>query len=89
MRSIWLRHDLETSQKRLIGRLKPYNSTRPHSGRYCYGKTPMQTFLGSKQIVQQKMLDRHYEDKIGNEMKNKQRYGDERETTQAPVVSVR
>jgi hypothetical protein len=27
-----------------------YNCTRPHSGRYCYGKTPMQTFLDSKQI---------------------------------------
>jgi hypothetical protein len=21
-----------------------YNEKRPHSGKYCYGKTPMQTF---------------------------------------------
>jgi Integrase core domain len=24
--------------------LRYYNQERPHSGRYCYGKTPMQTF---------------------------------------------
>ena len=24
--------------------LAEYNRTRPHSGKYCYGKTPMQTF---------------------------------------------
>lgn len=27
--------------------LEFYNWERPHSGRYCYGKTPMQTFLDS------------------------------------------
>jgi transposase InsO family protein len=37
--------------------LKSYNEDRPHSGRYCFGKTPMQTFLDSKQLVEQKMLD--------------------------------
>ena len=37
--------------------LKSYNEERPHSGRYCFGKTPMQTFLDSKQLVEQKMLD--------------------------------
>ena len=69
-----------------------YNCTRPHSGRYCYGKTPMQTFLDSKQIVQQKMLDRQYEDKIGHEMKNKKEHRENKETNQirlTPIVSVR
>jgi len=37
--------------------LKSYNEERPHSGRFCFGKTPMQTFLDSKQLVEQKMLD--------------------------------
>lgn len=37
--------------------LKSYNEERPHSGRYCFGKTPMDTFLDSKALVEQKMLD--------------------------------
>ena len=36
--------------------LKIYNETRPHSGKYCYGKTPMQTFLDAKQIAQSKII---------------------------------
>jgi hypothetical protein len=35
-----------------------YNHQRPHSGRYCYGKTPMQTFSESKGLAEAKMLDR-------------------------------
>jgi transposase InsO family protein len=35
-----------------------YNEERPHSGRYCYGKTPMQTWQDSKRLAQEKMLDR-------------------------------
>jgi Integrase core domain len=27
--------------------LKLYNQNRPHQGRWCYGKTPMQTFIDS------------------------------------------
>jgi len=34
--------------------LRKYNEFRPHSGRYCYGKTPMQTFLDSKYIAIEK-----------------------------------
>ena len=34
-----------------------YNNERPHSGKYCYGKTPMQTFAESKHLAQAKMLD--------------------------------
>lgn len=29
-----------------------YNCTRPNSGSYCYGKTPIQTFLDSKHLVE-------------------------------------
>lgn len=34
-----------------------YNTTRPHSGNYCFGKTPMQTFLESKGLAEEKNLD--------------------------------
>lgn len=37
--------------------LQSYNEERPHSGRYCFGKTPKQTFDDSKKLVEQKMLD--------------------------------
>ena len=37
--------------------LKQYNEFRPHSGKYCYGKTPMQTFLQSKPVAIEKQLD--------------------------------
>jgi DNA-binding HxlR family transcriptional regulator len=76
-----------------------YNCTRPHSGRYCllvslpnYGKTPMQTFLDSKQIVEAKMLERQYEDKMEEKTENKREYGESPPTSEArltPFVSVR
>jgi hypothetical protein len=31
-----------------------YNNLRPHSGKFCYGKTPMQTFLETKHVAQEK-----------------------------------
>ncbi len=37
--------------------LRNYNEFRPHSGRHCYGKTPMQTFLDSKHIALEKRCD--------------------------------
>ena len=39
--------------------LKFYNEQRPHSGRYCYGKTPMKTFEYSKHIAQEKTISEH------------------------------
>jgi hypothetical protein len=33
-----------------------YNNERPHSGRYCFGKTPMQTFMDSRELVASKDL---------------------------------
>lgn len=35
-----------------------YNNERTHSGKYCYGKTPMQTFLDSKSIAKEKVLEK-------------------------------
>jgi hypothetical protein len=37
--------------------LGEYNEKREHSGKYCYGETPWQTFLDSKHLAQAKMLD--------------------------------
>lgn len=37
-----------------------YNSERPHSGRYCFGKTPMQTFTDSKELAQGKDLNNFF-----------------------------
>lgn len=34
-----------------------YNNERPHSGRYCFGKTPMQTFTDSKNMAVEKQLN--------------------------------
>lgn len=48
---------IEELQADLDQWLGHYNNERPHSGRYCYGKTPMQTFNDSKEMAKQKMLD--------------------------------
>jgi len=36
---------------------KEYNEERVHSGKYCFGKTPMQTFLDSMPLVKEKILN--------------------------------
>ncbi len=41
-------------QKDLDTWLRYYNNERPHSGKYCYGKTPMQTFKDSKKLAFEK-----------------------------------
>ena len=33
-----------------------YNKVRPHQGRWCYGKTPMQTFLDAVPLARDKMI---------------------------------
>jgi transposase InsO family protein len=37
--------------------LREYNEVRPHSGKYCFGKTPLQTFLDAKHLSDEKQLD--------------------------------
>jgi transposase InsO family protein len=49
--------NLEELQADLEDWLAGYNRTRSHSGKYCYGKTPMQTFLDSVSLAREKMLD--------------------------------
>jgi transposase InsO family protein len=49
---------LEELQIELDQWLMKYNEQRPHSGKYCYGKTPMQTFRESLHIAVEKNLSR-------------------------------
>jgi transposase InsO family protein len=37
--------------------IKEYNEQRPHSGKYCFGKTPMQTFMDSIPLAKEKQLN--------------------------------
>jgi hypothetical protein len=37
--------------------LKQYNELRPHQGGWCYGKTPLQTFIDGTPLAREKMLD--------------------------------
>lgn len=51
-----LYNNLEELQNDVDQWLMHYNNERPHSGRFCYGKTPMQTFNDAKKIVEEKNL---------------------------------
>ena len=51
-----LSHSLEELQIDLDLWIKRYNEFRPHSGRHCYGKTPMQTFW-MQNILRKKRCD--------------------------------
>jgi transposase InsO family protein len=46
---------IEELQADLDQWLKLYNQERPHQGRWCYGKTPMQTFIDSVPLAKEKM----------------------------------
>ncbi len=46
--------------------LLSYNNDRAHSGKYCYGKTPMQTFLDSKHIAIEKSNESLYNNNISD-----------------------
>tara|TARA_Y100000590_G_C15649992_1_gene988346 strand:- start:355 stop:1437 length:1083 start_codon:yes stop_codon:yes gene_type:complete len=47
---------LETLQIDLDNWLEHYNKERTHQGKMCYGRTPWQTFLDGKRVVEDKML---------------------------------
>ena len=47
---------LEALQTDLDVWLQEYNEQRSHQGRWCYGKTPMQTFLDSVPLAKKKIL---------------------------------
>ena len=47
---------LEELQADLDVWLQEYNDRRPHQGRWCYGKTPMHTFIDSVPLAKEKIL---------------------------------
>jgi transposase InsO family protein len=51
-------HSLEEIQEDADKWIEEYNTERTHSGKYCFGKTPYQTFLDSKSLADDKMLDK-------------------------------
>jgi hypothetical protein len=52
-----LYNTLEELQADLDLWLAHYNHERTHTGKYCYGRTPMQTFLESLPLAKEKLLD--------------------------------
>lgn len=48
--------DLASLQRDLDAYLEKYNTERPHQGKRCDGKTPMETFRQGKAIVEEKQI---------------------------------
>ncbi len=53
-----LYHSLEQLQIDVDAWMEGYNAERTHTGKYCYGKTPLQTFIESAPLAYAKQLDR-------------------------------
>jgi len=51
-----LYHTLEEIQADLDAFIDEYSTQRPHQGRWCYGKTPMQTFMDSLALAKEKRI---------------------------------
>jgi len=56
---------LEALQADLDEWLEDYNERRPHTGRWCFGKTPMETFKESLHIAKEKMIG--YDEPVSEE----------------------
>jgi transposase InsO family protein len=55
---------LEEMQKDLDEWIEYYNQERTHSGKYCFGKTPAQTFEDSLHLAKEKMLDLQNQEQV-------------------------
>jgi len=47
-----------------------YNAERPHSGKYCDGRTPDQTFSDTKHLADEKMIDTLFPKKVARQDPN-------------------
>ena len=56
---------IEQLQEDLDHWVNHYNTQRTHSGKYCFGKTPQQTFIDNLPMVREKQLDRQHQGWIG------------------------
>ncbi|AQW96261.1 integrase [Elizabethkingia anophelis] len=57
-------NNIEELQLDLDTWLEYYNTERPHSGKHCYGKTPMQTWNESLHLTKEKLLDSQYQNVV-------------------------
>jgi transposase InsO family protein len=55
---------IDALQADLDAWIEEYNEVRTHQGKYCFGKTPMQTFLDARQLA--------YDKQIGDQLPNHQ-----------------
>jgi len=51
-----LYHSMTELQTDLDAWMRDYNTVRTHQGRWCYGKTPMQTFIDTRPLAKEKLL---------------------------------
>jgi hypothetical protein len=63
-----LYNTLDELQKDVDQWIDHYNNERPHSGKYCYGKTPMQTWKDNLHLAEEKMLDIQYQNDVSLHM---------------------
>ena len=47
-----------------------YNAERPHSGKYCDGRTPDQTFSETKHLADEKMIDTLFPKEVARQVSN-------------------
>lgn len=55
--------------------LEYYNNERPHLGKHCYGKTPMQTWNDSLYLAKEKLLSNHYQNVVSLPMSGQEETG--------------
>jgi hypothetical protein len=48
--------DTSIGSRNCDGWMVEYNEHRPHQNRWCYGKTPIQTFMDSAALAKEKIL---------------------------------
>lgn len=68
-------NNLEELQTDVDVWLEYYNNERPHTGKHCYGKTPMQTWLDSIPLTKEKMLSGHYQNVVSLPMSGEKETG--------------
>jgi transposase InsO family protein len=61
---------LEELQEDLDQWIVSYNAERPHSGKYCDGRTPNQTFSDTKHLATEKMIDTLFPPEVSRQDSN-------------------
>jgi len=61
---------LDELQKDLDQWIDYYNAERPHSGKYCDGRTPYQTFSDTKHLATEKMIDTLFPKEVSRQNSN-------------------